>query len=180
MNIHIGLVSHYSIPSKLRAATLMKTAYLMVQNRASKITLSAESLGTDRSKLWVLIKSVIRFIMNVQWNLPECGILLHHWTRLTLKQYPLWFTVTLMQNFSYLTIFSLFWSLQCPWSTYTKYQISSFNSLWDMIKTRCWHEGGATCADGATWCPDWTFVLSMNQGESMPHIKSLTLIVSEI
>ena len=41
-----------------------------------------------------------------------------------------------------------------------KYQVSSFNSVWDMVKIRFWHVGGATCGGGATWCPDWKILFA--------------------
>ena len=65
-------------------------------------------------------------------------------------------------------------------SNCAKYQVSSFNTLWDMVKTNFCHVGGTTCGDGASWCPDYKVLLPMPQGVTVSNIKSLALLGSEI
>ena len=64
-----------------------------------------------------------------------------------------------------------------PWvlrSVCAKYLVSSWNSLWDMAKTSFQHEGGAT------WGQNWNYILIESEGVSVPNIRSLAQIVSEI
>ena len=42
-------------------------------------------------------------------------------------------------------------------STCAKYQVSSFNGLWDVVQRNFWQVGGTT-PGGATWCPDWNIL----------------------
>ena len=44
--------------------------------------------------------------------------------------------------------------ISAPRSTCIKYQVSSFNSIWNMVDLRLWHLDDATSGDGATWCPN--------------------------
>ena len=63
---------------------------------------------------------------------------------------------------------------------YAKYQVSSFISLGDMVKTSFCHIGGTTCGGGAAWCLYCNILLPMPQEVTWPNMKSLALIVSEI
>ena len=56
-----------------------------------------------------------------------------------------------------------------------QYQVSSFISLWDMVKTNFYNVGGTTSGGGPTRYPDCSIWLPMSWGVTVLNIKSLAL-----
>ena len=68
-------------------------------------------------------------------------------------------------------------------SNCAKYEVSSFISLQDMVKTHFCNVGGTTGGGCTTWCPYCGMSLAIVWGVTVvtvPNIKSLALLVSEI
>ena len=49
-----------------------------------------------------------------------------------------------------------------------------------MVKVIFWHVGAAICAGDAAWCAHWNILYYESKGVTVPNIKSLPLLVSDI